>query len=120
MLNRGTGLPFRVDFCGATNGMMIFDPFGEIHVCLETVGKRGCSVGTYGGEAHIDREKIEDYWCRSLCDSGCLDCRYLFICGRGCPVSSITRDGACRTEMCREFPALFKRMVIDEFERLPD
>lgn len=118
MLTTGTGFPFRVDFCGATNGMMIFDPFGEIHVCLETVGIREYRIGTYREKVCVDTEKIEGYWRRSLCDSGCLDCRYLFICGRGCPATFIIQDRSRREDVCREFPARFKRIMLDEFERL--
>ena len=117
MLKGGTGLPLRVNFCGAMNGMMVFEPFGRIYTCLETVGLSNFSVGTYGDMFSLDFKKTESMWWNSLYESRCLDCRYLFICGRGCPAGSIFRDDLDRSEVCREFPALLRRTLIEEYTK---
>ncbi len=119
MLRDGAGLPFRMNFCGAMNGMIVFEPYGRIYTCLETVGLHEFSVGTCGARICVDKDKIESLWRGSLYDSGCHACKYLFFCGRGCPVHSIFQDKIDRAEVCREFPPLFKQILVEEFMNLP-
>lgn len=40
--------------CEAVTGMYIFDPLGDVHVCLEAVGERRLRVGSYTPVFNLD------------------------------------------------------------------
>ncbi len=32
-------------YCGAVNGMLVFDPYGDVYPCWDTVGKKNQVIG---------------------------------------------------------------------------
>ena len=75
-------------------GMYIFDPLGDIHVCLEAVGDRNRRVGRYDPTWHVDEAAL-DRWTRRnvLSMPECRDCKVRFICAGGCTIESFSHGG---------------------------
>lgn len=111
-------VPLRADFCGATNGMFIFDPLGDVYNCLETVGSPAYRIGTYDGSIGIDMARTEEWWQRNLNRRSCFQCKYFLFCAGGCPAETMVGNESRRQERCRSFPALLKKMLIEEYERI--
>jgi uncharacterized protein len=80
--------------CEAVMGMYIFDPRGDIHVCLEAVGDPALRVGTYDPEWRLD-DAAEARWMQRnvLALRECDDCKIRFICAGGCTMESFNRGG---------------------------
>lgn len=108
-------IPLRSDFCGATNGMIIFDSYGDMYGCLETVGITAYKIGTYAWNFAIDQKKSESWWKRNLEYRRCLMCKYLLFCGGGCPVGSVLDGARANLRECRAFRTLLKRAIVEEY-----
>ncbi len=90
--------------CEAVMGMFIFDPHGDIHVCLEAVGDRALRVGTYEPEFHLD-EIAFGRWTRRnvLAMQACSKCKIRFVCAGGCTIESFNHgDQPCCMPFLRE------------------
>ncbi len=113
---RGSAVtPLRSDFCGATNGMVIFDSYGDMYGCFETVGMPAYRIGTYAWSFAIDSGRSWDWWKSNLTYRRCFECKYLLFCGGGCPVGSIFDGARVNLRECRAFPGLFKRALLEEY-----
>src|SRR5205823_3469232 len=76
--------PLRSTFCGAHNGMYIFDAFGDIYACWERTGDTKIRIGsiTSDGDFYLE-EALNNMW-RSrnvTTNQVCLKCRYALHCG---------------------------------------
>lgn len=72
--------------CASQCGSYIFDPYGEMYSCLETIGNRRHVVGKYISENGIEwNDRVLGEWHRNASDfSGCRTCKHLFFCQGGC------------------------------------
>lgn len=79
--------------CEAVMGMYIFDPKGDIYVCLESVGDKTLRIGTYEPELIINK-KAESKWSQRnvLNIRECDDCKIRFLCAGGCTMEAINRN----------------------------
>ncbi|MDJ0768317.1 MAG: radical SAM protein [Ilumatobacter sp.] len=84
--------------CEAISGMYIFDPAGDVYVCLESVGEPHRRVGRYDPEFVIDEEAASRWASRSVLRMPyCDGCKVRFICAGGCAIEGFNKgDGnAC-------------------------
>ena len=83
--------------CEAVMGMYIFDPRGDVHVCLEAVGDPSLRIGTYDPEWNLD-EIAEARWTQRhvLNLEQCSICKIRFICAGGCTMESFNNENTAR------------------------
>lgn len=80
--------------CEAVMGMYIFDPHGDVHVCLEAVGDRERRVGRYDPAWSIDEAAFSRWTHRNVLTlPECHDCKIRFICAGGCTIESFNHNG---------------------------
>lgn len=81
---------FKAIFCGAQNGMIIFDPNGDLYNCWETVGNRNYAIGHYDESLCFDAAKYE-MWVNTNVgnDPKCSKCKMALFCGGGCMAKNI-------------------------------
>jgi uncharacterized protein len=80
--------------CEAVMGMYIFDPHGDLHVCLEAVGDRDLRIGTYDPGWHLDGVALDRWTHRNvLAMPECSHCKIRFICAGGCSIESFNHGG---------------------------
>ncbi len=113
-LRSGKTVPLRSDFCGASGGMYIFDPHGDIYNCLESVGRREHRIGTFGDKIRIYGQAAEEWRVRSLSGRDCFQCKYLLFCAGGCPADVIFGQARGDRSRCVAFPAFLKRTFVEE------
>ncbi len=71
--------------CEAVMGMYIFDPRGDIHVCLEAVGNPALRVGVYDPQFSLDESVLSRWVQRNVMSiPGCDNCKIRFLCAGGC------------------------------------
>ncbi len=81
--------------CEAVMGMYIFDPAGDVHVCLEAVGDPGLRVGTYDPEWQLDNDAVARWTRRNvMAMPQCSTCKIRFICAGGCAFESFSKGTA--------------------------
>lgn len=81
--------------CEAATGMYIFDPLGDVHVCLESVGDRSRRVGTYGDGFEIDEAAHHKWSGRNVLTlPACDTCKTRFLCAGGCTLESFNKGDA--------------------------
>lgn len=82
--------------CEAVTGMYIFDPMGDVHVCLEAAGDRTLRVGAYDPVWKIDEEQAVRWSHRTVLGiSKCNGCKIRFICSGGCAMESFNHQSGC-------------------------
>jgi uncharacterized protein len=103
-------------FCGAHNGMYLFDSFGDIYACWERTGDPRIRIGsvTEAGDLVLE-EKLNRMW-RSrnvTTNPTCRKCRYSLYCGGGCAVLAEQHRGEFFTNFCDGFAARFRASVAE-------
>ena len=116
----GKGLaPFKSVFCSAQTGMMIFDPYGDLYSCWETVGVDQYKVGSYRKEIEIFEDELENWYGKNIGKTpACSKCKYAFFCGGGCQAHALTEGRGYNSSYCDGFPKTFQKVVpkaYDEF-----
>jgi uncharacterized protein len=87
--------------CEAVTGMYIFDPLGDIHVCLEAVGDPSLRIGSYDPTWQIDEEAFTRWTKRTaLTVPQCKECKVRFLCAGGCTMESFNKEDS---EVCMPF-----------------
>ena len=77
--------------------MYIFDPRGDIHVCLEAAGAPSLRVGTYDPEWNIDSSAASRWTQRHVLNlEECQECKIRFICAGGCTMDAINHSDDAR------------------------
>jgi len=81
--------------CEAVLGMYIFDPRGDIYVCLEAAGNPQLKVGSYVPELSISEAKLKEWHDKDLVHlPACSDCKVRFICAGGCALKAFSKPEA--------------------------
>jgi len=76
----------RTSYCGASAGMYIFLPGGEVFSCWESIGKEYGKIGTYSADGMVIDPAVSAEWFgrnAAKIPEG-LDCKYCLVCARGC------------------------------------
>lgn len=96
--------------CGAAIDMVVIDPDGRLHACLEMTG-RDEKTGTSVINADVfSFEKKHYYWKTRTVEhmEECSVCPYLMFCGGGCAAAAMDRSGSLFAEDCRETKSIFE------------
>jgi radical SAM protein with 4Fe4S-binding SPASM domain len=79
--------------CEAILGMYIFDPRGDVHVCLEAVGDPSLRVGIYDPEFILEKDSWERWTQRNVLKlNDCKKCKIRFICAGGCTMDAFNHN----------------------------
>ena len=132
---------YKSSFCGAHEGMYVFDPFGDIYTCWERTGEPDVRLGYVADDGRaVMREDearapanaavrlrvlrsepndISTWHARTIAASGpCSRCRYALYCGGGCAVRALDEKDEFFTNYCDGFQANFRRIVATVYEAL--
>ena len=76
--------------CEAVMGMYIFDPRGDVHVCLEAAGDPSMRVGIYDPAWALDESALATWMQRHILNiEECNTCKIRFICAGGCMIDAV-------------------------------
>jgi uncharacterized protein len=124
----------RSSFCGAHNGMYIFDVFGDIYACWELAGDKKTRIGSISpsrrempvwnigkpsptvieveGDYALEQDVFDMWRSRNVTTNPtCLKCRYALHCGGGCAVFAERKTGTIFTNFCDAYGKRFNAMV---------
>ena len=100
-IKQGKPLSFRSTFCSAQTGGFVFDPFGRIYTCWETVNQKEHCIGNYSLNNDIVwNEQVEERWRKTylLENAICASCKYALLCGGGCPAQNLQKHRCTHME----------------------
>lgn len=102
-------LNFNSVFCGAQAGMSIFDPFGEIYGCWNTVGNKEEVLGVYSNGS-IEWTDACEKWRKHNVGSSikCSKCKYVFLCRGGCLSQTLLRNNDVNLPFCDDYPSTYE------------
>lgn len=109
----------KASFCGAHNGMWIFDPLGDIYACWERLGNPQIRIGHIGekGEIHVAKSQLEIWRGRTVTSNEvCEKCQFALNCGGGCAIMAEARNGVLNSNYCDAFASRFKSAVATAYE----
>ncbi|WP_411898339.1 radical SAM protein [Elizabethkingia occulta] len=107
---------FRSVFCSAQTGELIFDPYGDLYSCWETVGIDEYKVGTYRNELKLNETELENWYGRNISMTpACSKCKYAFFCGGGCQAHALKEGRGYKSPYCDGYPKAFHQIVSDCF-----
>ena len=106
----------RSTFCGANNGMLIFDSNGDIYTCGEKIGVKNHIVGTFHNGLKFNNKVLNAWLNRSVGNiDQCSKCKYAFWCGGGCGAELKPKEDInINRSNCQDFPKVFSE-IINEF-----
>lgn len=108
---------FRSVFCGVQTSSYIFDPYGEIYSCWETVGVRKHVMGSYT-DGLVWTEEREHWQGRNIGNTPkCSACRYALLCGGGCMAKALRSGGDYSASYCDEYPDTFAKTANQVYEK---
>lgn len=119
-LVKNTPYKLRTNYCGATSGMYIFLPDGNINCCWDSIGNDCSRIGHYGmGENLKLDEKANNYWFKRTSDkiSECINCQYCLICSGGCPQYAQYNSGSIYKPFCSNFQKTFPKILANAIDR---
>ncbi len=96
---------WQVTYCEATYGRhYCFAPNGIISTCIRGVGRKDYMIGKFDENCvTIDKEKLNMWKNRSPFEmKNCKDCKFILLCGGGCPKSSIMKHGDINCGVCND------------------
>ena len=90
--------------CAATTGLYIFDPFGKIYSCWDSVGMAGHETGTYSEEGAVLNGLNSGWLSRSPATiEECKDCKYALFHFGGCASLPVGSKGTIFAPACYDF-----------------
>lgn len=117
ILETGDYAMFKPSYCSAVNGMLVFDPFGDIYPCWDVVGKNHHKIGNISGEHPVFNEKYKLWSSRKTGDiPTCNTCPYVLYCGGGCPAHAESINGTINSPYCDTFKQVFDKVVPEQYE----
>lgn len=110
--------PLKSTFCGAHNGMYIFDAFGDIYACWERTGDSKIRIGNITADGDfVLADALNKMWrSRNVTTNPvCLKCRYALYCGGGCAILAEGHRGGFFTNFCDGFSKRFRASVAEAY-----
>ena len=102
--------PLRASFCASGAGMYVFDPFGDVYGCWETVGDAKQRVGRYFPELRIGNDFMQSWSKINITNlPKCQKCKYVLFCAGGCAYR-IYNNSVSRS-FCEDFQICFAKSV---------
>ena len=111
-------LPLSAYHCNAHYSTYIFDPFGNIYKCLDTVGQQEQSVGKYT-EGILKWNNNEKLWEQRSVNkiAPCDKCKYALLCGGGCFAKKLQNSDS----ICDNFTIILKKVCNEIYSKFkPD
>lgn len=108
----------RESFCGAHNGMFVFDAFGDIYACWERTGDPKVRLGAINADGTIRLNRpVHNMWRSRTVTTNpvCNRCRYAFHCGGGCAVLAAAQTGQFHMNHCDAFSYRFRTAVAEAY-----
>lgn len=105
-------------FCGAHNGMYVFDAFGDAYACWERTGDPRIRIAHVDENGDFQLEQMMNLKWRSrnvTTNPTCQQCRFALYCGGGCAVLAEGGRGEFFTNFCDGFAARFRSSVADAY-----
>lgn len=106
--------PWKTSYCEATSGgELCFAPDGLISTCLTYIGKGELSVGKFDETGvYIDEDKFE-LWSGRNVDRipKCRECKFAFLCGGGCPVMALEKNGEIDCCVCSDIEKTIEKYI---------
>lgn len=110
--NSGEGMRmWKTTYCEATSGSnYCFAPDGTISTCLTYVGKGENYIGTFDETGvHINQNNYRLWIDRNpFMMEKCKECKYILMCGGGCPVAALERNKRIDCVVCNDIEDTFK------------
>lgn len=110
---------FKSSYCGAHEGMYVFDAFGDIYSCWERTGNPGIRIASITEEGDVAwDDKNDKLWKSRTVTSNptCRKCRYALYCGGGCAVLAMDFRGEFFTNFCDGFASRFRHAVAEAYQ----
>ncbi|WP_244978064.1 radical SAM protein [Bacteroides reticulotermitis] len=99
-------IPLSSCHCDSHYSNYVFDPLGNIYTCLELVGKKEHSIGTYNRADLKWNENAARWQERNISSiAGCNRCKYTLLCGGGC-FAKVLRNPKCGDSYCGDFSTI--------------
>ncbi len=102
---------WKTTYCEATSGSnFCFAPDGTIATCLTYIGKGDHYIGTFDEDGvHINEDNYKLWVNRNPFQMDkCKDCKYVLMCGGGCPVAALERNKKIDCVVCNDIENTFK------------
>lgn len=105
---KGGYLRFQSVFCGVQANMYIFDPYGDLYNCWETVGVRKHVLGSYK-DGIMWTEEIKNWQERHIGTTPkCSACKFALLCGGGCTAKALRYGGSFESSYCDNYADMVK------------
>lgn len=115
--------PWKMSYCEATSGSTYcFAPDGTITTCLTYVGKGKHYIGTFDKDGvHIIPENY-DMWTNRYASriEKCKDCKFVFMCGGGCPVAALEQHSVIDCAICSDIERTLDIYINNNKEKFLD
>ncbi len=111
------GMQYRPSFCGAHNGMYIFDSFGDIYACWDRTGDEKLRIGRLAPNGGVVLNGLARSWrSRSVTSNAtCRRCRFALNCGGGCAVLAEGASGTIFSNFCDAYGKRFRAKVAESY-----
>lgn len=97
-----TMVPANFDSCPAAKTQWVFDYQGAIYGCPAARVREQFQLGTFYPEVSLNPERIQEWQNRNvLALTECRDCLHSVICGGGCVMNAVERNGKVGSPDCR-------------------
>ncbi len=98
--------------CEANVDLTCFDHNGLLYACYEAIGEPDLAIGKYHPDVEIDEKHLSEYRDRSAFSMPeCADCSVSPICGGGCEVRGIKKNGTYMHPYCDSLHAETKLVL---------
>lgn len=92
--------------------MYVFDPFGDVYGCWETVGDTKQRIGRYFPELKIGNDFMESWSKINITNlPKCQKCKYALFCAGGCIYRIY--DSCISDSFCEDFQICFAKSVVN-------
>ena len=112
VINGKSRLRFRSTYCSSQCNGYIFDPYGNIYPCWDTIGNAQFIIGSYD-KCSIELNSKSILWRNHDISYGnkCRYCRYAFLCGGGCLAKATQLENNFVNSDCNSFPIIMRTAV---------
>ena len=103
--NGGKIKPWKMTYCEATSGSnYCFAPDGSITTCLTYIGKGVHTIGHFDENGVVIDEDNYKMWIERnpFKMERCKDCKYILLCGGGCPVAALQQNNDIGCSVCND------------------
>jgi uncharacterized protein len=109
---------WRGAFCGAHQGMYVFDSQGGIYTCWEAAGYENRRIGTYHPDFSIVQPALDVWLNRTILNvPQCRKCPYALFHGGGCAEHVRRKDETMLQANCEGFPEVFTTVAPAAYQR---